>query len=115
MIEIVYLQGFDGGASASDFADDLLIGFAELEMLVSVLRSRIKEFDGFSREIIKVCWFDGLVVGVAFETLGVEGQQIFDVVGFHRDEDLSLVLPFIESYKIKNRDEPRDNRPHGLG
>ncbi len=104
-----------GGASASDFADDLLICFAELEILVPFLRSRIKEFDGFSREIIKVCWFDGLDVGVAFETLGVEGQQIFDVAGFHRDEDLSLVLPFVESYKIKNRDEIRDNGPRGLG
>lgn len=61
MIKIVYLQGFNGGASTGSFADNLCIALAELEMLVPILRSRIKEFDGFAREIINGFSFCGFV------------------------------------------------------
>ncbi len=53
-------------------------------------------------EILNIFRLDGFNESVAFEIFGVEGQQILNVVGFHRGDDFRVVDFYARNRVIDN-------------
>ncbi len=53
--------------------------------------TKAKSFIFAPPEILNIFRLDGFNESVAFKVFSVEGQQILNVVGFHRGDDLRIV------------------------